>query len=99
MARARSGTSTTGTSTTRHDDRRARAVPALRAKLEAQHKHEGDFSCRASPRHDGRHGGPFVLCQPTAQRPAAEGRKRRSPVPEGGGKRSLPEQEPEPEEM
>jgi hypothetical protein len=34
----------TGTSTTRHDDRRARAVPALRAELEAQHEHEGDLS-------------------------------------------------------
>jgi hypothetical protein len=49
---------------------------------------KGKFSCRAGPRHDGRHDGPFVPCQPTARRSAAEGRKRRSPEPEemkGGG--------------
>jgi hypothetical protein len=49
--RARRGTGTMSMSTTRDDGRRARAVPALRAALEAQQEHEVLFPCRAGTRH------------------------------------------------
>jgi hypothetical protein len=59
-----------------HDATSCRAVPALWATLQAQHEHGAQFSCRAGPRHDDRHDGPFLPCRPVARRPAAEGRKR-----------------------
>jgi hypothetical protein len=65
--RARIGPGTIGTSTKGHDGIRARAVPALRATLEAQHEHEANFSCRAGTRHGRWHDGPSVPCQPKAR--------------------------------
>jgi hypothetical protein len=55
-----------GPGTKGHDGIRARAVPALRAALEAQHEHEANFSCRAGTRHGRWHGRPSVPCQPKA---------------------------------
>jgi hypothetical protein len=65
--RARAGTGMIGTSLMRHDALRARAVPALRAKLVAQHGHEAIFSCHAGTRHGDGHDGPSVSCQPAAR--------------------------------
>jgi hypothetical protein len=65
--RARIGPGTIGMSTKGHDDIRARAVPALRAALEAHHEHEANFSCRAGTRQGRWHDEPSVPCQPKAR--------------------------------